>query len=294
YLRAVAFLGATVPQVKGLRDVAFRENEPEHLTIEFAAMQDAADDQATADETLTRDGAPDEVAHNSEAGVDEVAAEETTARADGASPEENVDIARVGAIVPAALGRQSPAVDPKTEPMAEDVAEKCSVQACSEDERPTDGRSTEDFAEEVERFREENARLRERLAGMRRDQERAAFERFLERQREAGKPVNAWVEHGVTDLFVALGERTAAFGDQTAAESEQECGLGEMLQAVLAATPAAVQFGELAPEEAQRARLLPPQVSVDSAELTARAEAWLEHNPGQTFAEALVAVAREG
>ena len=137
-----------------------------------------------------------------------------------------------------------------TEQMDEQAAvdetsdDETSGDSCPSDACPADGCATEDFAEEVERSREENARLRERLAGMRRDQERAAFEQFLERQREAGKPVSAWVEHGVTDLFVALGERTVAFGDQAVADGEQECGLGEMLRAVLAATPAAVQFGD--------------------------------------------------
>lgn len=227
YLRAVAFLGAAVPAIKGLREIAFQEDEPEFSTFE-AELEIPGEQESEGEETASP--------------IESSPAEETAAPTEAAEAE-----------------RYSEA----------DVR-----------------RMLDETLTHVER---QNRELRQELQSMRELRDRTDFERFLEEQAQAGKPANAWREAGVMELYLGLEENAEAFNEDAEAVDRHR---REALKAVLAATPAVVQFGELAREEAREPQPMPPEASLESVELVECAEAWLAQHPGRTFAEALAAVAR--
>ncbi|MBN1515525.1 hypothetical protein JXA32_03040 [Candidatus Sumerlaeota bacterium] len=280
YLRAVALLGAAAPAVKGLRDVEFREDEGEYLEFKFEIPNPKSETNSKCETPMIE---TDEVAMMSEGELD---SDPGVAAADA------VDVTDDGSVAARVEEPEEDAAGVTEENAG--AAENVNVEPAAEDcfEQKQEREVAASFAEHEAKAmaaRTENALLRQELKVLQREREREEFERFLESQRELGKPVGAWIEQGVVDLHDGLGRLHVSFG-------EGDSSAREALRRVLESTPGVVRFGELAGAGSERfasTGASPREASLDSLELSQRAEAWIEEHPGASFAEALAAVSRE-
>jgi hypothetical protein len=226
YLKHVGFLGAAAPAVKGLRDVAFAADEVDVVTLEFAADGAVSPWRLSwlmADVGGLFRGIRDWiVAKEGVEAAEKMLPAQTVQRMtdEAARMQGEADAARAAAIPPPAFAEteEKPEVPPET-------ADADRIAALDAREAELQAREAALAAQEAQRRHDEMAAFTEKLVA------------------------EARIPQGVVPRILAFaaslpvaGEISFTEGDATVREAPLDA-----LRAVLAALPARVEFGELAP-----------------------------------------------